>query len=82
MNILFSPRPIRWLLIIVLALGCLSLLAAPLLAADFAGTTHSTAAPFPLQANNFKDFVGNRSRMIQISLVFVVFGCSLLWWRR
>ncbi len=35
-----------------------------------------------LFANSFFQLVSNRSRMIQFSVVAVIVGCSLLWWRR
>ncbi len=35
-----------------------------------------------LFANSFFHLVSNRSRMIQFSVVAVVCGCALLWWRR
>jgi hypothetical protein len=35
-----------------------------------------------LQASLFYEIVGDRARMIQISLVVVACGCALLWWRR
>jgi hypothetical protein len=35
-----------------------------------------------LQANVIYELVADRARMIQVSLVFVVLGCALLWWKR
>ncbi len=35
-----------------------------------------------LFANPVLQLVSNRARMIQFSVVAVVFGCALLWWRR
>ena len=35
-----------------------------------------------LQANIFMEFVGDRSRMIQVSAVAVLLGCAMLWWRK
>jgi hypothetical protein len=35
-----------------------------------------------LQANVIYEFVADRARMIQVSLVFVVVGCALLWWKK
>lgn len=35
-----------------------------------------------LQANFVWEFAGDRSRMIQMSLVFVLLGCAMLWWKR
>ena len=73
MNAVSSPLLSRWL---PLALCCLLLSAVPLFAAD---SVHTATT---LQANFMMDFVADRSRMIQVSVVAVVVGCSLLWWRR
>ena len=35
-----------------------------------------------LQANIIFELVADRARMIQVSLVFVVLGCALLWWKK
>jgi len=35
-----------------------------------------------LQANLVMEFVADRARMVQVSLVIVALGCALLWWRR
>ena len=40
------------------------------------------ASAAELQANVIYELVADRSRMIQVSLVFVALGCALLWWRR
>ena len=82
MNAALSPLPVRWLLLVLLGLGCLSLLTPPLLATDPTAMVQTASPAMTLQANTLKDAVGNRSRMIQLSLVFVVFSCALLWWRR
>ena len=65
--------PQRWLL---LALVGLLLIATQSSAADVfqAATT--------LQADFLIDLLANRARMTQVSVVAVVFGCALLWWRR
>ena len=82
MNASLSPRPICIFLLILLGLGCLSLLAPPLMATDTDLIIQNTAPATAVQASALKDVLGNRSRMIQASLVLVVFGCALLWWRR
>lgn len=64
----------RVLLLTLLSLAAMLLVADPVSAAE--------AASSMLQANLVWEFVGNRSRMIQISLVFVLVGCAMLWWRR
>lgn len=49
----------------------------------FAQSVAAADAGSPLlQANLVWEFVANRSRMIQMSFVFVLVGCSLMWWRR
>jgi hypothetical protein len=40
------------------------------------------AGSLTLQANFLSELVGDRARMIQASLVFVLLGCALLWWRK
>jgi hypothetical protein len=35
-----------------------------------------------LQGNMVLEFVADRSRMIQVSIVVVALGCSLLFWRK
>ena len=72
MNAVPPPLSHRWL---VLALCCLPLLAVPAFAAE---SVHAAT----LQASFLMEIIGDRSRMIQVSLVFVVFGCALLWWRK
>lgn len=70
MNALLAPR---WFLIAFLCFLGLALSANVASAAEFG---------VMLQGNLVYEFVADRSRMIQISLVIVVLGCSLLWWRR
>jgi hypothetical protein len=64
------PTPC-WLFLV--ALCCLLAVTADAFAADSVAT---------LSGSTFLDLVSNRSRMIQVSLIFVAVGCSLLWWRR
>ncbi len=73
MNAISTQLPTRWLL---LALLCLPIVAAPSFAAD------ALHASMTLHANFIMDLVSDRARLIQVSLVAVVLGCSLLWWRR
>lgn len=35
-----------------------------------------------LQASMMTEIVGDRARMIQVSLVVVALGCGLLWWSK
>ena len=59
--------PFRWL--VFLALICFVL---------FSAVAHAG----PIQANFIYELVADRARLIQMSAVFVIFGCALLWWRR
>ena len=54
-----------------MAVCCLPLLAVPSFAAE---SVHAAT----IQANFLMEIIGDRSRMIQVSLVFVVFGCACL----
>lgn len=73
MNTVIDPRWLRVLLCFVLAMLLLPLFAADVLA----GPTASV-----LQANMLNELVGDRSRMLQFSVVFVGLGIAMLWWRR
>jgi hypothetical protein len=76
MNTVLSPRSIRFLFLFALGLVCLGLFAA-------AGRAAEASAATPLlQANFLFELVADRARLIQVSLVFVVCGIALLWWRR
>jgi hypothetical protein len=79
MNGLISPRLVRQLTLVILSLVLLHLVAAAALAADASGASDSMQV---LQGNFIYELVGNRSRMIQISLIFVALGCALIWWYR
>jgi hypothetical protein len=73
---MLTPLSSRWFFFCLLSLCGLFLLTSSGLAAELETTA------LTLQANSFLELVNNRSRMIQFSLVCVVFGCALLWWRR
>jgi hypothetical protein len=73
---MFSPRCFRWLMLLLLGLGCLPLFAVSAFAADAA-----TTIPI-LQANFLYDVVADRTRLIQISVVIVAIGCALMWWMK
>lgn len=66
-----ASRILPCLLMMLLGTGCLFL---------FAGAAEG-AAPI-LQANIMYELAADRSRMIQMSLVFVAIGCALIWWYR
>jgi hypothetical protein len=70
-----ASRFVHGLLLILLGAGCLFLFAGAAPAAE------GMSAPI-LQANFIYELVGDRSRMIQVSLVFVSLGCALIWWYR
>jgi Na+/H+ antiporter NhaB len=76
MKTLFASRSLRWLLLFALGLGCLPLFSAGALAADA-----PVVASASLHANVFLELVADRTRLIQVSLVFVVVGIWMLWWR-
>jgi hypothetical protein len=69
-----SPRLLP--ILFWLVLGCAFFFTSPLLAAD------GESSGWMLQANAYLQVVADRSRMIQVSLVCVLFGCALLWWKR
>ena len=69
-----APRSPRWLMLALLALTCLPLFAVAAFAAD-------VATPI-MTASMLSEIVGDRARMIQISVVFVALGCALIWWYR
>jgi hypothetical protein len=73
MNAVFSPRLVQALLLAALGIACWSLGASVASAAD--------STPL-LQANIIYDLVADRTRMIQVSMVFVAFGCAIIWWYR
>jgi hypothetical protein len=80
MNALLSLRSIRWLMLLVIGLGCLPVFA---VSAFAAAPCVDTAAAMPaLQANFLFELVADRTRLIQVSLVIVAFGCAILWWYR
>ena len=66
--------PLRILLLILFVFGAIQLLAGPAAAAE--------GGPSILHASFLSEIVGDRSRMIQASLVFVLLGCAMLWWRK
>jgi hypothetical protein len=72
MNAVFSPRTVRWLMLVLLSLSCLPFFASIAFA--------STEATPILQANFIFELVSDRARLIQVSLVFVTLGCALIWW--
>ena len=74
MNALFTSRSIYFLFLLLLGIGCVPLFATSVAAAE--------AGSSLLQANAFLELFHDRSRMIQITLVVVVLGCAMLWWRR
>jgi hypothetical protein len=76
MNAIFPSRSVRWLMLLLLGLGCLPLFAASAFAGDAASTLPV------LQANFIYELVADRSRLIQVSLVIVALGCALMWWYR
>lgn len=73
MNAVFCSLSVRRLLLLLLGVCALLLCASPALA---------TEPALNLSANFMMDLVGDRSRLLQVSLVCVVFGCALLWWKR
>ncbi len=60
---------------------CIALLLGLAEPANAASDTLEASSPI-LFANPFSQLVGNRARMIQLSVVAVTIGCGLLWWRR
>ncbi len=70
-----SPLFGRVLFFALLGLGCL------LLFAGSAPAAQMGSSPV-LQANIIYDFVADRTRLIQVSLVMVTCGCALLWWKK
>lgn len=74
MNAIFSPLTLRCLMLMILGLVGLAVLSCSASAAE-------PSAPF-LQGNLVFEMVSNRSRMIQVSLVCVAFGCAIIWWYR
>jgi hypothetical protein len=80
MNAFLSPRNVRWLMLLVIGLGCLPGFAASAFAA--APCVDAAAAMPTLQANFLFELVADRARLIQVSLVIVAFGCAILWWYR
>ena len=58
----------------IFALACLLLFPACVLGSE--------GGSFLLQANIIYELVADRARMIQVSIVIVALGCSLLWWRK
>lgn len=73
MNAVLSPRVVQGLMLAALCLAFWSLSACTALAADAMPT---------LQANIVFEFVSDRARMIQVSLVVVALGCAIMWWYR
>jgi hypothetical protein len=69
-----ASRLVPCLLLLMLGVGFLFLFAGAAPAAEGAAAA--------LQANIIYELAADRSRMIQISLVFVALGCALIWWYR
>jgi hypothetical protein len=70
-----SPPWSRWLLCLLLVLICVAVLPGPVVAAPRA----TLAAPSPLYADLLNDVVGNRTRLIQVSFLFILVGIFILW---
>ena len=80
MNALLSPPSVRWLMLLVIGLGCLPVFAVTAFA-DAPCVDAAVDMP-ALQANIFWELVADRTRLIQVSLVIVAFGCAIMWWYR
>jgi hypothetical protein len=65
----FPQLSLRSALALILALAFVLFLTTPLYAADSSGA---------LFGDLFTDIAGNRSKIIQLSIVFVIVGCALL----
>ena len=74
MNAILSPPSLRCVMLVLFGLLCVPLFASPAFAA-------ATSTPI-LQANLMTEIMGDRARMIQISLVIVALGCAVMWWYR
>ena len=67
----------------VYSIRCWSLFALLSLVGVFAFTDVASASQGALlQASMMTEIVGDRARMIQVSLVVVALGCALLWWSK
>jgi len=74
-----SLRPgTRAALVALLAILCFVLAATPVSAAETCETTVGAAAPATIVVGFVNDVLGNRTRMIQVGLVFVAIGVFLL----
>jgi len=74
-----SPPPGRRVaLATLLVVLCLLLCAPPVSAAEANETTVAAAPPVGMVVGFVNDVVGNRTRMIQVGLVFVAIGVFLL----
>ena len=70
----------RWLVCLLLAVVVLTALPGLLLAAPIADHPVLAAdAAAPLFAGLLQDVVGNRTRLIQVSFVFILIGIFILW---
>ena len=76
MNALFSPRSIRCLLLFALAAALLPLFTVSVQAGE------NPVVATSLQASLFMELVGNRARLVQVSVIFVAFGIWLMWWNK
>lgn len=79
MNTVLPHRWFRRLLVLFFGLGCLHLFAAAAAAAPCVDVSGSLPV---LQANLLYELFADRTRMIQVTLVFVALGCALIWWYR
>jgi hypothetical protein len=67
----------RWLLLCLCVLALLPIFASPVAASS----TEMLTAPAFLQAG-VTDWLSDRARMIQLSLVVVTLGIAIMWWTK
>jgi len=73
------PAWARWFIYSLLIACCLLLVPSTGAAAPADAGAHALAAPSPLFADLLQEVVGNRTRLIQVSFLFILIGIFILW---
>jgi hypothetical protein len=80
MNTAAIPPPWgHWFICSLLIACCLLLVPSGAAAAPADPGVHALAAPSPLFADLLQEVVGNRTRLIQVSFLFILIGIFILW---
>jgi hypothetical protein len=73
------PAWARWFIYSLLIACCLLIVPSGASAAPADASIHALAAPSPLFADLLQEVIGNRTRLIQVSFLFILIGVFILW---